>query len=132
LTAARAPVPAVQHGDWTARAGYAAGRALAENPDVTAIFAANDQMAIGVLRALGEAGRRVPQDVSVVGFDDVPEAAFLSTALTTVRQDLSRAATLGVSLLIDAIQVPGARSTFEIVPVELVERETTAPPAKGR
>jgi DNA-binding LacI/PurR family transcriptional regulator len=74
----------------------------------------------------------VPQDVSVVGFDDIPEAAFLSTALTTVRQDLGLLATHGVALLVDAIQNPRARSTFEIVPVELVQRETTAPPPAGR
>jgi DNA-binding LacI/PurR family transcriptional regulator len=132
LTAAQAPVPAAQMGDWTPGAGYAAGRLLAEDPSVTAVFAANDHMAIGVLRAMHEAGRRVPQDVSVVGFDDIPEAAFLSTALTTVRQDLGLLATHGVALLVDAIKNPAARSTFEIVPVELVHRETTAPPPAGR
>ncbi|GAA3062988.1 hypothetical protein GCM10020254_03640 [Streptomyces goshikiensis] len=69
-------VPPLLYGDWSAASGYHAGRELADRPEVTAIFAANDQMALGVMRALQEAGRRVPQDVSVTGFDDVPEAAF--------------------------------------------------------
>ncbi len=74
-------------GDWTPSSGYEAGRELAADPGVTAIFVANDQMALGVLLALHEAGRRVPDDVSVVGFDDIPEAAFFHPPLTTVRQD---------------------------------------------
>ena len=70
-------------GDWSARSGYAAGVSLARDPDVTAVFAANDQMAIGVIAALREAGRRVPEDVCVVGFDDLPEAAYFDPPLTT-------------------------------------------------
>src|SRR4051812_35643518 len=66
------PEPLV--GDWSATSGYQLGHRLAERADVTAIFVANDQMALGVLRALHEAGRAIPGDVSVVGFDDIPEA----------------------------------------------------------
>ena len=81
-----APVPLI--GDWSASSGYRLGRQLAgDNDEVTAVFAANDQMAIGLIRALVEAGRRIPEDVSVVGYDDIPEAGFLSPPLTTVRQD---------------------------------------------
>ena len=65
----------------------ATGQMLARMPEVTAVFAANDQMALGLLRALDERGRRVPEDVSVVGFDDLPEAAYFIPPLTTVRQD---------------------------------------------
>ena len=89
-TGAAAPEPV--EGDWTARSGYEAAGRLLQQPDaaeVTAIFAANDSMAIGTLRALAEAGRRVPDDVSVVGFDDVPESEYLPVPLSTVRQDFA-------------------------------------------
>lgn len=78
LRAAGAPEPQMPRGDWSARSGYEAGRQLAARPDVTAVFCANDPMALGFLRAAAEAGRRVPRDISVVGFDDVPEAAYFS------------------------------------------------------
>ena len=79
-----------------AEGGYEAGLALAQDPDVTAVFAANDQTALGALRALPRHGRSVPDDVSVVGFDDTPEAAYLVPPLTTVRQDLGEVGRLGV------------------------------------
>ena len=74
-------------GDWSARSGYHAGLDLAAMREMTAVFAGNDQMALGLLHAFAERGIRVPTDVSVVGFDDIPEAAYLVPALTTVRQD---------------------------------------------
>ncbi|HEY8729363.1 MAG TPA: LacI family DNA-binding transcriptional regulator, partial [Acidothermaceae bacterium] len=89
LQTARAPVPTNLIGDWTAASGYRRGLELARLPEVTAIFAANDQMALGVLHALYEVGRRVPEDVSVVGFDDVPEAAYYQPALSSVRPDFA-------------------------------------------
>ena len=67
---------------------------------MTAIFAANDQMALGVLRAMNEAGRDIPGEVSVVGFDDIPEAAYFSPPLTTIRQDFDEMGTRGVRLLL--------------------------------
>ena len=82
-------VPPLLPADWTAAAGYDAGQVIARMPDVTAVFAANDHLALGILRALGERGRRVPEDVSVVGFDDVPESAYFRPPLTTVRQDFA-------------------------------------------
>ena len=82
--------PRVFYGDWSAASGYKQGRKLAARDDVTAIFAANDQMAMGILRALHEAGREIPGDVSVVGFDDVPEAEFQMVPLTTVGVDADR------------------------------------------
>ncbi|HWD78844.1 MAG TPA: LacI family DNA-binding transcriptional regulator, partial [Kribbella sp.] len=74
LENAGVPEPPVLEGDWLPASGYEAGRELAANPDVTAVFVANDDMAIGVLRAFTEAGRSVPGDVSLVGFDDIPSA----------------------------------------------------------
>jgi DNA-binding LacI/PurR family transcriptional regulator len=90
-------------GDWTAESGYAAGRHLLADR-ASAVFVANDVMALGVLRAFGEAGVAVPAEVSVVGFDDVPEAAFYSPPLTTVHQDffgLGRSAFESVLAMLD-------------------------------
>jgi len=100
LTEAGAEVPPPVRADWSAAAGYAAGQMLARMPEVTAVFAANDPLALGLLRALHERGRRVPQEVSVVGFDDVPEAAYFIPPLTTVRPDFDAVARAGLDLLL--------------------------------
>jgi DNA-binding LacI/PurR family transcriptional regulator len=100
LEEAGAEVPPVLPADWTAAAGYRAGQMLARMPEVTAVFAANDHLALGILRALSERGRRVPQEVSVVGFDDVPEAAFFTPPLTTIRPDFAAVAHAGLGLLL--------------------------------
>lgn len=95
--------PAHLSGDWSARSGYAGGQVLARMPEVTAVFVANDQMALGVLRALHEAGRRVPDHISVVGFDDIPEAAYLIPPLSTVRQDFDEVGRRALALLLDQL-----------------------------
>ncbi|PAZ16478.1 transcriptional regulator [Streptomyces sp. SA15] len=121
--------PPVVEGDWSASSGYAAGRELAADRDVTAVFAANDDMAIGLVRALTEAGRRVPDDVSVVGFDDIPVAAYVNPPLTTVRQPFDAVAQTGLKLLVHAIENPQAEPLLASdPPVELVVRTSTAPP----
>ena len=128
LQEAGAEVVPVVSGDWTARSGYEAGRVLARIPEATAIFAANDQMALGVLRALHEQGRRVPEDVSVVGFDDIPEAAYFSPALTTVRQDFDQVGRASLKLLLDQMS-SGTRSGEQlVVPSDLVVRQSTLSP----
>jgi DNA-binding LacI/PurR family transcriptional regulator len=124
-------VPPVVEGDWSAASGYAAGRALAGDREVTAVFAAGDEMAIGLIRALVEAGRRVPEDVSIVGFDDMPVAAYVTPPLTTVRQPFDAAAREGLRLLLHAIDKPHVDlPSAEGPPVELVVRASTAPPPK--
>ncbi|WP_350277702.1 LacI family DNA-binding transcriptional regulator [Kribbella sp. HUAS MG21] len=130
LADAGAPEPPVLEGDWLPASGYAAGRQLAANPDVTAVFVANDDMAIGVLRALTEAGRSVPGDVSVVGFDDIPTAAFLTPPLTTVPQDFDVHVARGIANLVTEIESPtGDRSPRpEPPPLRLVVRQSTAAP----
>jgi DNA-binding LacI/PurR family transcriptional regulator len=129
LTARGLTEPPVVEGDWSASSGYTAGRALASDRDVTAVFAANDDMAIGLIRALVEAGRRVPDDVSVVGFDDVPVAAYVSPPLTTVRQPFDAVAREGFALLVFAIEKPHADlPPAADQPVELIVRASTAPP----
>lgn len=123
--------PAIVEGDWSAASGYEVGRKLAADTTVTAAFAANDDMAIGLIRALREAGRRVPEDVSVVGFDDIPVADYISPRLTTMRQPFDAVARTGLELLVHAIEEPDAEPLPVIdPPVELVLRDSTAPPPR--
>ncbi|WP_328419469.1 LacI family DNA-binding transcriptional regulator [Streptomyces sp. NBC_00443] len=129
LTAHGRDVPPVVEGDWSAGSGYRAGRELAEARDVTAVFAANDDMAIGLIRALAEAGRRVPEDVSVVGFDDIPVAAYVTPPLTTVRQPFDTVAQEGLKRLVHAIENPDAAPLpSSAPPIDLIIRTSTAPP----
>ena len=119
-------------GDWTARSGYELGRRLAARPEVTAVFAANDQMAIGALRALREAGRDVPGDVSLVGYDDIPEAAYLWPPLTTVRQDFGAAGRQSLDLLVSQMRGAPRNPQVTLIDTELVVRESSAPPPPAR
>ena len=96
---------------------------------MTAVFAANDDMAIGLIRAQLEAGRRVPEDISVVGFDDIPVAAYVTPPLTTVRQPFDAVARQGLARAGTRHREAGRRaSTAADQPVELVVRASTAPP----
>lgn len=113
------------HVPWSAAGGYEAGRRVAADPSVTAVFAASDQIALGVLRALREAGRRVPEEVSLVGFDDIPEAAFFLPPLTTVRQDFPAVGRRAVELAQVAI-AGGAAPAPDLIAPELVVRSSTA------
>lgn len=134
LVAAGSPVPELVEGDWTAASGYEAGRRLAADPEVTAVFCANDEMAAGLLRALHEAGRAVPGDVSVVGFDDVLLAGYLWPPLTTVAQDFDEIGTRLVARLLQQVRSgeieddADAEDLHEVVPVSLLVRQSTAPP----
>lgn len=129
LQEAGAPTRPPLAGDWSARSGYELGRVLCADPDVTAVFLANDPMALGLLRYLHEAGRDIPGSMSVVGFDDVPEAAFFSPPLTTVRQDFLQVGRSSFDLLLGEIE-RGSRSSARVtVAPELVVRASTAPPA---
>ena len=117
-------------GDWTAASGFELGRRLLARREVTAVFVANDQMALGLLRALHEGGVRVPQDVSVVGFDDVPEAAYTIPPLTTVRQDFAAVGRRAIEVLQSAIT--GREEDLpRLVDPELVVRASTAPPIRA-
>ncbi|WP_210099263.1 LacI family DNA-binding transcriptional regulator [Microbacterium phyllosphaerae] len=119
LVAAGIEPPAVARGDWSAEAGFAAGDALSA---ASAVFCANDQMALGLLRALAEAGRRIPEDVSVIGFDDVPDAANYRPPLTTIRQDFTALAHRAVDLLVAQIEGTAGVEASAVVPTLLVER----------
>ncbi|ACZ20396.1 transcriptional regulator, LacI family [Sanguibacter keddieii DSM 10542] len=129
LVAAGRPVPEVVRGDWSATSGYEQGLRIAADPEVTAVFCANDEMAAGLYRALHETGRSIPEDVSVVGFDDIPLAEHLWPPLTTVAQDFHQIGRELVDLLLR--QVRDGESLTDVrslLPVELVVRASTAPP----
>jgi DNA-binding LacI/PurR family transcriptional regulator len=117
---------AILHGDWSAGSGYRAIADLDAIPDATAFVAANDQMALGAMLALKEAGLRIPDDVSVVGMDDIPEAAYLDPPLTTVRNDFDgqgRAATHRLIALIENTEA----SSAVVAPPLLVVRKSSGP-----
>jgi DNA-binding LacI/PurR family transcriptional regulator len=126
LAAAGAEAPPLSIGDWSARSGYRIGCGLAGDPAVTAIFVANDQMALGVLRALHAAGRAIPDDVSVVGFDDIPEAGYFTPPLTTVRQDFDEVGRSSLGLLLEVIHGDGRRPARRVLTPTLVLRDSTA------
>ncbi|WP_327725497.1 LacI family DNA-binding transcriptional regulator [Streptomyces europaeiscabiei] len=129
LAARGAHEPPVLNGDWSAASGYAAGRELAADGSVTAVFAGGDEMAIGLIHALREAGCRVPEDISVVGFDGNPVFAYVSPPLTTVRQPFEAASREGIRLLLHAIEKPDTvLPPANDPPVELIVRGSTAPP----
>ncbi|MGC4891553.1 LacI family DNA-binding transcriptional regulator [Micromonospora sp. DT227] len=125
------PSPYAAPGAWTAQAGYTQGRRLALDRSVTAIFCASDQIALGVLRALHEAGRRVPDEVSVVGFDDTPDAEYFLPPLTTVRQDFAELGRRSVDLLLAQLDATGHRPTPErvlLIPRLVVRASSAASP----
>jgi DNA-binding LacI/PurR family transcriptional regulator len=130
LEAAGVEPPKLLRGDWSPLSGYRAGQQLAGwvGRGLTAVFVANDQMALGVLRALREAGVRTPQDVAIVGFDDIPESEFFAPPLTTVRQDFATVGKHSIALLLDLIEgrAPSGTPGVAIEP-HLVVRASTAP-----
>lgn len=131
LEAAGREVPAPIHGDWSPESGYQAGLRLGADAEATAIFVASDEMAFGVVRALHESGRRVPQDVSIVGVDDVRLAAYCSPALTTVAQpftELARGAVASVTARLEGEDDP---TTDLVLTPQLIVRASTAPAPPG-
>lgn len=119
-----------ERGDWTAASGYSAMKRLLERaPGLEAVFASNDSMALGALQAAADCGRSVPHDLAVVGFDDIPESAYLSPPLTTVRQDLLEVGCRAVSLLDHQLQArrkeESITSEVSIVEPQLVVRQSS-------
>jgi DNA-binding LacI/PurR family transcriptional regulator len=130
LNAAGARVPPLLRGDWSARSGYELGEQLLGVQDLTAVFVANDQMALGLLRRLYEAGRETPRQISIVGFDDIPESAYFSPPLTTVRQDFAEVGRRCLHVLLDQIRAGRRMAARVVVPTELVVRGSTAAPPR--
>lgn len=134
VAAARAPLTHEVHGDWSAASGYR----IASEADISpgeGIFVANDNMAIGVLSALRERGLRVPEDIGVVGFDDVPEAAFVYPSLTTVRQDFPALGEILMQKVLLLVEEPDTSTQSTPLPTRLIVRDsapTTRPEANRR
>ena len=129
LESAGADVPPPIQADWSPASGYAAGQMLARMSDVTAVFAANDHIALGILTALRERGKHVPADLSIVGFDDIPEAAYFVPPLTTVRPDFGNVAQASLELLLAQIEDgrQQSRQRRTIAPA-LITRDSVGPP----
>jgi DNA-binding LacI/PurR family transcriptional regulator len=114
-------------GDWTTASGYRIGKELGQRADITAIVAANDQMALGIMHALHELGRDVPGDISVVGFDDTEESSSFWPPLTTVHQDFTEIGRRSMQVLLEMLE-GREPSGDRIVPTRLVVRESAAAP----
>jgi DNA-binding LacI/PurR family transcriptional regulator len=117
-------------GDWTGDLAYELGMKLLGHREFTAVFASNDQMALGIIHAAHDLGLSVPHDLSVVGFDDIPEAQFYTPPLTTVRQDFAEIGRRSLALMLEMMDADGdgdgPRSPAMVVP-ELIRRASTAP-----
>lgn len=121
----------IADGDYMQKSGFqAANRLIALRPRPTAIFAANDISALGVLSAIRDAGLRVPDDLSIVGFDDIPLAAQVHPPLTTVRQPMQQMGRSAVNTLLALIVGLEAPSPLITLPTELVVRNSTAAPSR--
>ncbi len=118
----RVPEPVV--GDWTAESGYRLGLQVDVRPG-DAVFASNDLMAIGAMSAMRERGLSVPDDVSVVGFDDIPEAAYLFPPLTTVRQDFAALGELMIQKLLVSLEEGEPATPDTPLPTRLIVRESS-------
>ena len=128
MSAQDVPTTAPILGDWTADFGYYAGRELLTVRDFTAIFASNDQMALGLMHAVRDAGLEIPRDLSIIGFDDIPEAAHFWPPLTTVRQDFAELGRRCVALLLGDLDPAAGDYRGTIVPELIVRGSTGAPP----
>lgn len=127
LTEAGAEIPPVIPADWSPESGYRAGQMLARMNDVTAVFAANDHLALGILKAFREAQIRVPEDVSLVGFDDIAEAAYFAPPLTTIRPNFAQVGREALELLLEQLHQGRPLPARTPVPPVLVERESVRP-----
>ncbi len=117
---------------WTPKSAYQAGRVLAADPEVTAVLCGNDDLALGLMRAMQEAGRAIPAEVSVVGFDDTPAAEFLTPSLTTVRMDFVELGRASFGLLQALLEPETAVPPVPWPEPELIIRESAGPPQLPR
>ncbi|HYP73807.1 MAG TPA: substrate-binding domain-containing protein [Microbacterium sp.] len=131
LAEAGIAAPDPERGDWSPESGFRIGTHLLRGERPTAVFVANDQMALGVLRALQTGGLRVPEDVSVVGFDDIPEAAYFTPPLTTLRQDFANLGRDAMAAVLQLLQDDHAEPMPTGRVPQLIVRASTAPPARA-
>ncbi|MDT0542315.1 MULTISPECIES: LacI family DNA-binding transcriptional regulator [Streptomyces] len=128
LREAGAVEPRPVAGSWDPASGYRAGQKLARDPSVTAILCGNDDLALGVIRALHEAGRAIPGEVSVAGFDDAPHSAYLTPSLTTVRLDFTGLGRAAFGLLYGLVEQAEPVAPHPVSVPELIVRESSGPP----
>lgn len=130
LRAAGIVPPAPIAAGWGPQSAYEAAQAIAADRAVTAVLCGNDDLALGVIHALRQAGRVIPDDVSVIGFDDAPLAAFYAPPLTTVRLDFAGLGRDCFALLQHLVNPDGPRPAPVAEPPKLIVRETTAAPGR--
>lgn len=119
---------AVHYGKWDAQSGYLATlQMLRETPQATALLVANDQMALGTLSALHQQKRKIPQDISLIGYDDTYESAFFEPALTTVAIDFDLQGKMAVQQMLQSVESPPASRASTILPSRLVVRNSAGP-----
>jgi DNA-binding LacI/PurR family transcriptional regulator len=122
--------PLVIEGDWSVATGYEIGKNLElDKSKITAIFAANDHLALGLSKALRQRGIRIPERVSLIGFDDLPESAYFEPPLTTMRPDFAELGRIAMEMILGRIESGKAVKSSSLVP-ELLVRESTARPPK--
>lgn len=119
----------IAEGDWSADFGYDYMTSFSPIGGISAVFAANDEMALGVMHACWERGIEVPRELSVVGFDDIPMAAHFAPPLTTIRQDFRYAAERAMDILLAALDRK-APPAHDALSVELIQRHSTAAPRR--
>jgi DNA-binding LacI/PurR family transcriptional regulator len=124
---AGAPAPMIQSEGWAPPDGYSCGSKLASLPGVTAVLCGNDDLALGVMRALQDAGKRIPEDVSIIGFDGLPAGEFVKPSLTTVEQDFKALGRRALTMLLTQINT-GESPEPTTTSAKLVIRESTGPP----
>jgi DNA-binding LacI/PurR family transcriptional regulator len=131
LEGAGAPIPDIVYADWSPRSGYQAAARLLQDPDVSAVLAGNDELAMGLCKALADRGLAVPGDVSVVGFDDHPLGELWTPPLTTVRQDFVELGRRVFALLMERLDTGDLPLSLRMVP-DLVVRASSGRPASSR
>jgi DNA-binding LacI/PurR family transcriptional regulator len=134
LTAARRHPGPVVDGDWSAESGFKAAQALISNHwgKFTALVVANDQMALGAIRAFEERSIRIPEKISLVGFDDIPEAGFFRPPLSTIKQDFASLGRLSIQCLMAQVDQSQATSANRTIQPFFIERASTAPLANSK
>jgi DNA-binding LacI/PurR family transcriptional regulator len=121
-------------GDWSAKSGYLAALELirCHRGDFTALVSANDHMALGALSAFHENGIKVPDEISVIGYDGMPESEFYQPSLTTIYQDFAALGEVSVEFLLRMINQPGTSPQRFILKPVIVPRKSTAPPNREK
>jgi LacI family transcriptional regulator len=121
----------VEHGELTVQGGYTASKKLLKHKDITAIFCGNDAMAIGCYQAIDELGKKIPEDISVIGFDGLKLSEYMIPQLTTVQQPSFDIGFYAARFLIDTIEFPQRKVPNKVFETKLIIRESVKVLTKG-